>query len=458
MTLDVFMYKYVRNYKHTVWLLIVFLANPSLATQFSVNSEFDINDANLNDGLCLTHLATCTLRAAISQSNHTVQSDTIILPAGHYSLSINGSNEDTNQSGDLDILHPLKIIGAERQKVVIDGMFQDRVLDIRATGDVSIENLSLIKGVDAQFLSDNGSAIRNMPDAQLSINKVDIKNNGIKSFHSTSAILQLGQLDAKHIRITENVGHAIFIDGPITKLSQCLISDHTRLVIKIWGIKKFATHELIEIQSCSIVNNEAGIMDVQSNIENIYISNTTVTNNVGSFLFLNDNFSTMHFINSTLYNNQIKPFSFSVNIDAHNLTAETTRYTNTLMTNNGSEMISQVDAGGFLSLGGNYFSTVNKLVTTLPSDLIDPSEQVQLSDLNIVDDFTQVFYPLPNSPLVDGGVDIGCTDFDQLGTNRPIDSNSNLIADCDVGAIEIGDIIFYSNFEQISSKLNPSTQ
>lgn len=142
-------------------------------------------------------------------------------------------------------------------------------------------------------------------------------------------------------------------------------------------------------------------MFVNSHIDNIYISNTTVTNNAGTYLFFNDNESVMHFNNSTLYHNQIIGFAGSVNMDVHNLTSEFSRYSNTLMANNGHENVSQVGIGGFLSLGGNYFSEIYEQLPLLPSDVIDFTMQIQLSNLEIIDDFTKIYYPLTASPLID---------------------------------------------------------
>src|SRR5262245_9667160 len=47
--------------------------------------------------------ATNSLRWAINQANANAQSDTLVMPAGTYSMSLNGTIEDNNVRGDFDL-------------------------------------------------------------------------------------------------------------------------------------------------------------------------------------------------------------------------------------------------------------------------------------------------------------------------------------------------------------------
>src|SRR6185369_5960639 len=78
-------------------------AGSAEALTFTVNSITDAVDANPGNGVCATAAGQCTLRAAIQEANASRGADTITLPAGTYTLTIAGRNEDAAAMGDLDI-------------------------------------------------------------------------------------------------------------------------------------------------------------------------------------------------------------------------------------------------------------------------------------------------------------------------------------------------------------------
>src|SRR5574340_707697 len=61
---------------------------------FAVNSTADAVDVNPGDGVCATAAGTCTLRAAIQEANALAGADTIVLPAGTFTITIPGQGED----------------------------------------------------------------------------------------------------------------------------------------------------------------------------------------------------------------------------------------------------------------------------------------------------------------------------------------------------------------------------
>src|SRR5213078_2294315 len=96
----------------TILLAAAFLsahpaATPAEAASFSVNTTFDATDANPGDGICATATGSCSLRAAIQETNASPGPDTITVPPGLYVLSLPGRGEDFAASGDLDIRQPL---------------------------------------------------------------------------------------------------------------------------------------------------------------------------------------------------------------------------------------------------------------------------------------------------------------------------------------------------------------
>src|SRR5438105_616173 len=68
-----------------------------------------------------------SLRAAIIQANSSHGHDTIIVPAGTYTLTLAGANEDYAATGDLDIRGDMTISGAGADTTIIDGGGLDRV-------------------------------------------------------------------------------------------------------------------------------------------------------------------------------------------------------------------------------------------------------------------------------------------------------------------------------------------
>src|SRR5262249_50058577 len=75
---------------------------------FTVNTTDDDVDVAPGDGICATAGGTCTLRAAIQETNYLPGSDVIVLPAGHYLLTIPWK-EDAGAAGNLDIWDNLRI-------------------------------------------------------------------------------------------------------------------------------------------------------------------------------------------------------------------------------------------------------------------------------------------------------------------------------------------------------------
>ena len=122
-----------------------------LLAVFAVNSVADTIDANPGDGLARDASGQTTLRAAIMEANALSGADTINLPAGTYTLTLAGANEDGGATGDLDITSDINIQGAGRELTFVDGGQLDRVIHLvpNATAPYQTalsENLKLLCG------------------------------------------------------------------------------------------------------------------------------------------------------------------------------------------------------------------------------------------------------------------------------------------------------------------------
>lgn len=167
--------------------LLVLLAVPLQAREFTVDSTLDAVDANPGDGLCATAGGVCSLRAAIQEANAFIDAeavgDRIVLPAGSYLLSLPGGDEDAAASGDLDISSELSLSGAGADSTIIDGGGLDRVFDIAADAVATLTGISVRGGAGVTA----GGGIRNA--GVLALNLCVVEDN---SSSATSSAAQGG--------------------------------------------------------------------------------------------------------------------------------------------------------------------------------------------------------------------------------------------------------------------------
>jgi CSLREA domain-containing protein len=113
------LYVTIRRRLWLTLLTVCWFVPAAWAANFTVNSTADVVDAKPGDGICATATGKCTLRAAIQEANALVGPDTIILPAGTYTLTIPGPAEDAAATGDLDITDSLTITGDSSATTVV---------------------------------------------------------------------------------------------------------------------------------------------------------------------------------------------------------------------------------------------------------------------------------------------------------------------------------------------------
>src|SRR5262245_19424629 len=96
------------------------LEDRCVPANFTVNTLLDTVDANPGDGLAADAGGSTSLRAAIMEANATAGNDTINLPAGTYTLALQGTGENAAATGDLDITDSLTITGADAATTIIE--------------------------------------------------------------------------------------------------------------------------------------------------------------------------------------------------------------------------------------------------------------------------------------------------------------------------------------------------
>ena len=125
------------------------------ATPMTVNSTGDAIAAS----------GPCTLREAILASNTQTASggcpagngdDTITLAVSKVTLAIPGASEDADHTGDLDVTGKLTIQG-QPGGTTISAAGLDRVLDVRSSAQLTVQDVTLTGGVAPAGLDSNGS-------------------------------------------------------------------------------------------------------------------------------------------------------------------------------------------------------------------------------------------------------------------------------------------------------------
>ncbi len=116
------------------------LANITL----DVDTTIDSNAGSFQ--ICSGAGSDCSLRGAISKANaDTANSYTINIPAGTYTIALTGS-EDSNVSGDLDVINNVTLTGAGAGSTIIDGGGIDRPFDTFSGYTITLENMTITNG------------------------------------------------------------------------------------------------------------------------------------------------------------------------------------------------------------------------------------------------------------------------------------------------------------------------
>ena len=135
---------------------------------FRVNTTLDTVAVNLKNGKDSTgHIS---LRSAIMAADAQKGSSTIIVPAGTFTLTIPGANEDADATGDLDVKGKITIKGSGSTNTFVNGNGLDRVFDV-LSGNVTIQNLTIEGG-----LASEGAGLLNM-GGKVTLSSVVVANN-----------------------------------------------------------------------------------------------------------------------------------------------------------------------------------------------------------------------------------------------------------------------------------------
>ncbi len=403
---------------------VTLLAASTEAVTFNVDSTLDEPDALPGDGLCeSTPSGVCTLRAAVIEANWDAAGDIINLLEETYTLTVTGLDEDAAETGDLDILAPLTIIGAGTATTIIDAAGVDRVFHVLSGEvDLSLDTLTVRGGSAVTSGSPWGGGVYHL-GRNLWLTRVRVTGNvantggGLWVGPASHASIQESTIDnneAVDPGFTNPYGPAITSQGNLSLVSST-VSGNTAVSWSYTSIyAPGGSGNTLQFINSTIANNNGG--GIGSWNYNMLLRHVTIVGNDGRGL------------------------SFGSYDDSHTLDVG-----NSIFADN---------EGGDCRVGSGLPTFQNSLdgddscgLSALDGDL--PATDPQLLPLRNWGGSTHTMYPKPwSSPVIDAGAGGSvCQQYDQRYHDRGNDGNDDGQAGCDIGAVEADDLIFFDDLE-----------
>jgi CSLREA domain-containing protein len=402
--------------KVLVIILVVFLFSLSgtvRAATFNVTKTTDTAD-----GAC--DPTDCSLREAVIAANAQpdAQAHKIILPAGAYTLTLTGPDEDHAATGDLDIRSNLAIEGVEATTTIIQACDNsggpcigiDRVLDIAGAINVRISNITVRNGSLTAATQPQGGGIYNS-DAGLILDRVLIEGNA-----------------------TPQDAGGIYNAGNVTLLNSTVRNNHAGR--SGGGVFNDSARGLTIIKSTlsgNIASNAGGGI---ANGGMATLINTTISSNTS----MSGSGGGIDTVTGTLSLDQVSMTGNTASTFGGGLSAlgGTVILRNTILAGN--------TAGGSKDCSGALTSRGHNLIG-INSDCLTPAAGDQagtagspldpmLAPLADNGGPTRTHALLIGSPAIDAVDNAFCQKDDQRGGLRPVDGDGNGTALCDIGAYE----------------------
>ena len=466
----------MKKYFYLFFILLAALTFYSFQAQagttFTVNTTVDEVDDNAGDGRCHASSGNCSLRAAVQEANAFAGDDTIILPAGTYTLTLTGSGEDKSATGDLDITSNITITGAGISATTIDGngaVIKENIFSIKY---VTVQfNLSSLKLTGGKGLSSTGGAITSIGSlGSIDLSSVEISNNtslgagGI--FIHSDGNLTISDSVISNNSTSDCAGGGILFDGSgILKISNSTISNNS-LTAKSCnqsnggaGLGYYATGSTSEaiISTSTFSGNSAGqatgggislfslVQGVIVDISNSTISGNSSASKAGGIIVGTDNGNIVLSVYSTTIANNSAPYGGGVYVYS-NSGSILPEIKNSILATNTATTLGNDCYGSLTSNGYNFFGDVKDCTVTINTGdqagdssgtgKIDPTLGVLQS--NGGSTFTQALTTA--SLAFDAGDPAGCTEPDGTLLNddqRGSGYSRHLGVACDIGAYEV---------------------
>ena len=344
--------------------------------------------ADTNDRVCD---ADCSLREAIVSANDNSPAlDTIVVPAGTYTLSIAGGElyyDSDGALGDLELSDDVVLSGAGAGVTVFDAAGIDRIFDVNDGAVVTLSDFTATGGY-GDGVDRDGGAISVDEDSDATIRNAELTGN-----ESTGP------------------GGAISSEGALTLVDSVVYANVAATAGGGLEVGDFYGNSTTTVINSTISGNIAGSDGggILGGRGSLALQNVTLSGNQApnvSALYYDSDFGTPGTISNTI-------FDGDCDIDG---------------------TMRPVSTGGNIESPGNT------------CDLLDPSDQVNVADLMLdalADNGgpTSTIALLPGSPAIDAGILGSCPAADQRGLARPEDGDGDQVADCDAGAYEAPELV-----------------
>ena len=325
--------------------LLALLVTPAtgLAANYTVTTASDtLANHTVGSSVCGTP---CSLRAAVLSSNVNNGADSIFLGDFDPSLLLNGANENSGVTGDLDITGDLTIIGqkAGGGKNVIDASgMGDRAFHILSGAHVTFENVSIRGG---EVTNQGGAGIMVAGTSSVDLTGVELTNNTV-NFDSAAITGNTDELQVFFL----STGGGIFVDAQATAIiDNSTISQNQAPAGG--GVNNFGRADIRD----SEISNNTATGTVSSNPLLNNIGNGGGINNLGGYLSVGS---------STLSNNTTSTSGGAVFHSNLGLNVGNVIITNTQISDNQAN----VHGAGIANLGPLSLSN-----STIRNNIITPS-------------------------------------------------------------------------------------
>jgi predicted outer membrane repeat protein len=404
------------------------------------------------------------------EANARPGSDSIVLPAGTFTLTRGGRGEDAAVIGDLDITEDLTLTGAGVDQTIIDGNQTDRIFDVLGSVKVALADMTLRRGGQpsgSPLSTDQGGAVQNR--GELFVLGVKISD----SVATDGAAIANGAGTVRMVRSTLE-GNGAFSLSPIFNAAGATMHIEDSLIrrgyggcsgaISNQGTMTIQTTEISQNNGAgagAICNYPSGTLTIDRSLLSdngkpqssgfrttsnggaihngslfqrggvLRIINSTLSDNAAEYgggLFVASGSADL--INVTLSRNSATTSGGGVYVDP----SATLMVLNTIIatSQSGGDCAGRIISGGFNLIQDVAGCTIQGSTTgnilgrdPLLGSLADNSGPTRTHAL------------LPGSPAIDAVLS-GCPppDKDQRGQDRPQDGDGDGTARCDVGAFE----------------------